>query len=97
MRLRRDQTIEVSDVEGGQVADVVAFAAGDPDDWMSSGRTFDYAGKILLTTGDVLWSQRSRRIPAASATAERRPSQAMTSGAVSARPSASRTVALALP
>ena len=62
MRLRRGQSIQISDVEGSQVADVVAFAADDLDDWMSSGRTFDYAGKILLTTGDVLWSQRSRKM-----------------------------------
>jgi uncharacterized protein len=27
---------------------------------LSNGRTFDYDGKIHLTTGDVLWSDRSK-------------------------------------
>ncbi len=62
VRLDRGQTLEAVDVDGGQVADVVAFAADDADDWLSSGRTFDYARKLFLSTGDVLWSQRSRRM-----------------------------------
>lgn len=59
MCLDRGQHLELFDVEGGQAIDVVAFAADDPDDWMCSGRSFDYNGRILLTTGHTPWSQRS--------------------------------------
>lgn len=57
--LRRGQTLRVIDPEGEQVADLFAFAVGDPG-WLSSGRSIDYAGKIFLTIGDVLYSDDSR-------------------------------------
>ena len=57
--LRRGQILRVIDPEGEQVADLFAFAAGDPG-WLSSGRSIDYAGKIFLTIGDVLYSDDSR-------------------------------------
>ena len=58
--LRRGQTLRVVDLEGEQVADLIAFAAGDPREWLSSGRSIDYANHIYLTTGDILYSNRSR-------------------------------------
>jgi uncharacterized protein YcgI (DUF1989 family) len=58
--LRRGQVLRVIDPEGEQVADLFAFAAGDPRCWLSSGRSIDYAGKIFLTTGDVLYSDDSQ-------------------------------------
>ncbi len=45
---------------GAQVADVVAFAAEDTEEWLSSGRTIDYGSTIYVTTGSVLYSNRSR-------------------------------------
>ena len=57
--LRRGQILRVIDPEGEQVADLFAFAAGDPG-WLSTGRSIDYAGKIFLTIGDVLYSDDSR-------------------------------------
>ena len=48
------------DLEGEQVADLVAFAADDPRETLSNGRTFDYEETIALTTGNRLWSNRSR-------------------------------------
>lgn len=58
--LRRSERLEVMDPEGEQVADLVAFAVDDVDEWLSSGRTFDYKGGIYLTRGDVLYSNRSQ-------------------------------------
>jgi uncharacterized protein YcgI (DUF1989 family) len=56
--LRAGETLRVIDVEGEQVADLIAFANGD-DEWLSSGRTIDYNGTIRLTAGHVLYSNRS--------------------------------------
>ncbi|MEY2480120.1 MAG: uncharacterized protein QOI04_1047 [Verrucomicrobiota bacterium] len=58
--LRRGQLLRVIDLEGEQVADLVAFNRADKYEWLSSGRSIDYANKIYLTTGDVLYSNRSR-------------------------------------
>jgi uncharacterized protein len=51
--------VRVIDPLGEQVADVVAFAADDSREVLSNGRTFDYASTIRLTTGHVLYSNRS--------------------------------------
>lgn len=59
-RLRRGERLRVTDPEGEQVSDLMAFVDGDPDEWLSSGRTFDYEETIRLTTGNRLWSNRSR-------------------------------------
>jgi len=57
--VRRGQHLAVIDPEGEQVSDLVAFNAGDIEEYMSSGRSIDYASRIYLTTGDVLYSNRS--------------------------------------
>ena len=59
-RLNRGQQLRVVDLEGEQVADLIAFAAEDTAEWLSSGRSIDYANRIYLTTGDILYSNRSR-------------------------------------
>ena len=60
-RLAREQVLRITDPEGEQVADVTAFAAEDPRERYSSGRTgLDYAETVLVTTGHVLYSNRSR-------------------------------------
>lgn len=59
-RLPRDATLTVIDPRGEQVADLLAFNADDVDEVISSGRTLDYAESIRLTTGDKLYSNRSR-------------------------------------
>jgi uncharacterized protein YcgI (DUF1989 family) len=53
------QTLRVSSPTGGQVADLTAFATGDSSEWLSSGRTIDYGGTINVSTGSVLYSNRS--------------------------------------
>ena len=58
--LPRGATLTVIDPKGEQVADLLAFNAEDVDEVISSGRTLDYAETIRLTTGDKLYSNRSR-------------------------------------
>lgn len=58
--LRAGQHLRVIDLEGEQVADFIAFNAADKSEWLSSGRSIDYANRIYLTKGDVLYSNRSR-------------------------------------
>jgi uncharacterized protein YcgI (DUF1989 family) len=58
--LRAGQQLRVVDVEGEQVADLTAFNAADKSEWLSSGRTIDYANRIYMTTNDILYSNRSR-------------------------------------
>ncbi len=58
-RVPAGSMLEVIDPQGEQVADLVAFDANDPGEVLSNGRTFDYASTIRLTTGHVLYSNRS--------------------------------------
>ncbi len=58
--LDRGQRLTVIDPRGEQVADLLAFARADVDEVISSGRTLDYASRIYLTTGDPIYSNRSR-------------------------------------
>ncbi|HEX8417053.1 MAG TPA: urea carboxylase-associated family protein [Methylobacterium sp.] len=57
--LDRGQRLTVIDPLGEQVADLLAFNRHDTAEVISSGRTLDYAGRIYLTTGDPLYSNRS--------------------------------------
>lgn len=59
-RLGKGRTLTVIDAQGSQVADLLAFNADDIAEVISSGRTLDYQSRIYLTTGDRLWSNRSR-------------------------------------
>jgi uncharacterized protein YcgI (DUF1989 family) len=61
-RIRRGEVLRVTDPMGQQVADLFAFKADDHTCVLSSGRTIDYAGKIYVTTGDVLYANDSRRM-----------------------------------
>lgn len=58
-RLKKGQRLTVIDPEGEQVADLLAFNAGDIGEVISSGRTLDYASKIYLGLNDPLYSNRS--------------------------------------
>ncbi len=59
IRLMKGELLHVIDPQGGQSGDLFALSA-DGAERLSNGRTFDYQGKIYLTTGDILWSDRSR-------------------------------------
>jgi len=54
------QLLRIIDPLGEQVSDIVSFARDDVSEWLSSGRTIDYANTIYLTTGHTLYSNRSR-------------------------------------
>ena len=57
--LERGQVLRVIDPRGEQVSDVMAFARGDATEWLSSGRSIDYNNTIYLTTGHILYSNKS--------------------------------------
>jgi hypothetical protein len=54
------QTLTVIDPRGVQVADLLAYNRDDLREVISSGRTLDYAETIRLTTGHLLYSNRSQ-------------------------------------
>jgi uncharacterized protein YcgI (DUF1989 family) len=56
------QTVRVVDVDGGQVADMVAFAAGDPDERLSQNCTRVNNWSMRLRPSDRLFSNRNRPI-----------------------------------
>ncbi len=58
--LSAGQRLRVIDPRGEQVADLIAFNRDDTQESLSSGRTLDYASRLFLTTGDLLYSNRSR-------------------------------------
>jgi uncharacterized protein len=58
--VERGQLLRIVDPRGEQVADLMSFSRDEPAEWLSSGRTIDYANTIYLTTGHVLYSNRSR-------------------------------------
>jgi len=57
--LERGQMVRIIDVQGEQVSDLTAFNRVDTREWLSSGRSLDYANTIYLTTGHTLYSNRS--------------------------------------
>jgi uncharacterized protein YcgI (DUF1989 family) len=57
--LRKGQQLKVVDVEGEQVSDFVCYNLADTAEYLSSGRTIDYAETIFLTTGHPFYSNRS--------------------------------------
>ena len=56
----RGQLLRIVDPRGEQVSDLTSFARDDVGEWLSSGRTIDYANTIYLTAGHTLYSNRSR-------------------------------------
>lgn len=58
LRLKRGERLRIIDPHGGQSGDLLAFSL-DGRERQSNGRTFDYGGKLYVSTGDVLWSDRS--------------------------------------
>jgi uncharacterized protein len=60
LTVRRGQLLRITDPQGEQVSDLTSFASGDAGEWLSSGRTIDYANTIYLTAGHTLYSNRSR-------------------------------------
>ena len=59
LKLLKGQVLTVIDPEGEQVSDLIAYNAHDTEEYLSSGRSIDYASRIFLTTRDTLYSNRS--------------------------------------
>ncbi len=59
-RLDQGRVLTVIDPEGEQVSDLVAYNAHDTAEYISSGRSIDYASRLFLSQGDILYSNRSR-------------------------------------
>ncbi|MFC1997793.1 DUF1989 domain-containing protein [Chloroflexota bacterium] len=58
-KINQGQILQVIDIAGQQVVDLFCFAKNDIKELLSSGHTTDYNNKIFLSTGDVLYSNRS--------------------------------------
>jgi uncharacterized protein YcgI (DUF1989 family) len=57
--LKKGQRIKIVDIEGEQVSDFICYNLHDRAEYLSSGRTIDYAETIYLTTGHPFYSNRS--------------------------------------
>jgi uncharacterized protein len=60
LTIARGEFLRIVDPLGEQVSDLMSFARDDTREWLSSGRTIDYANTIHVTTGHTLYSNRSR-------------------------------------
>lgn len=58
--VRQGQSLKIIDPEGEQVSDLTSFSLEQVGEWLSSGRTMDYANTIYVTAGHTLYSNRSR-------------------------------------
>ena len=57
--LKKDQQLKVVDIQGEQVSDFICYNLNDKAEYLSSGRTIDYAETISLTKGHFFYSNRS--------------------------------------
>jgi len=60
IQLKKGQFLTIMDPEGEQVSDLLCYSSADKKEYLSSGRSIDYASKLFLTKGDTLYSNRSR-------------------------------------
>lgn len=61
-RIQKGQKLKVIDPQGEQVSDMVLFNAEDTREKISSGKTLDFEESILITKGNYLWSNRSKKM-----------------------------------
>ncbi len=57
--LKKGEQLTITDIEGEQVSDFICFNEHDTKEYLSSGRTIDYADTIFLTKGNLFYSNRS--------------------------------------
>lgn len=57
--LKKEQRLKVVDIDGEQVSDLICYNLHDTAEYLSSGRTIDYAETIYLTKGHLFYSNRS--------------------------------------
>jgi uncharacterized protein YcgI (DUF1989 family) len=56
---RKGQQLRIEDVQGEQVSDFICYNLDEKSEYLSSGRTIDYADTIFLTKGHPFYSNRS--------------------------------------
>lgn len=61
-KLQNGQKLKVIDPLGEQVSDMVLFNADDIREKISSGKSMDFEETLLITKGNHLWSNRSRKM-----------------------------------
>ncbi len=59
LTIKKNQCLKIVDIEGEQVSDLVCYNQQDIGEYISSGRTIDYAETIFLSAGDSFYSNRS--------------------------------------
>jgi uncharacterized protein len=57
--LKKGQRVKITDIQGEQVSDFICYNFNDKKEYLSSGRTIDYAETIYLTKGHPFYSNRS--------------------------------------
>lgn len=57
--LKKGQQLKIVDIEGEQVSDFICYNLEDKAEYLSSGRTIDYAETIFLTKEHSFYSNRS--------------------------------------
>ena len=57
--LDKGQSLTITDIQGEQVADLLCYNRHDTQEYLSSGRTLDYAETLFLTAGHAFYSNRS--------------------------------------
>ncbi|HEX8562066.1 MAG TPA: urea carboxylase-associated family protein [Flavobacterium sp.] len=57
--LKKGEKLKIIDIEGEQVSDLICYNSTDKREYLSPGRTMDYAETIFLTSGHDFYSNRS--------------------------------------
>ena len=60
--LKKGETLTLVDIEGEQVSDLLCYNQHNTKEYLSSGRTLDYAETLFLTTGNIFYSNRSNEM-----------------------------------
>ena len=59
LTMNKGQRLTVTDLQGEQVCDFICYNLHDRAEYLSSGRTIDYADTLFLTKGHTFYSNRS--------------------------------------
>ena len=57
--LKKGKRLKIVDIKGEQVSDLICYNEHDIKEYLSSGRTMDYAETVFLTKGHLFYSNRS--------------------------------------
>ncbi|MDN3595545.1 urea carboxylase-associated family protein [Zunongwangia endophytica] len=62
LTIKKGDRLKVTAPKGEQVSDMVLFNKNDIREKISSGKTLDFEESILISKGNFLWSNRSRKM-----------------------------------